>query len=154
MAMTKEEISYLAAGKLSKRRVGEIAALFMAWIDDQVTETTAIQALCAAASSSRNPNFVLNNAATWYAAFESDPPTITSITPNTGSTAGGTSVVIAGTNLLGATVVTFGGTTATSIVITDTAITCATPAKTAGAKDVVVTTPAGSVTSTGGYTYA
>lgn len=154
MAMTKQEVAYMAAGRITKRRLAEIATLYIDWIDDQVTSGTAIQALAASMGSSRNPRFVLENADTWYAAFEADPPTITSITPNTGTTAGGTSVSIAGTNLNGATVVTFGATTATSIVITDTLITCVTPAKTAGAKDVVVTTPAGTVTSTGGYTYA
>ena len=79
-------------------------------------------------------------------------PTITSITPDDGTTAGGTSVTIAGTNLSGASV-TFGGTAATGVTATATQITCTTPAHAAGAVDVVVTTIGGSATSTGGYTY-
>lgn len=82
-------------------------------------------------------------------------PTIVSITPATGAAAGGTAVTISGTALTGATAVTFGGTTATSIVVVnDTTITCATPAKTAGAYDVVVTTPNGTATEEDGFTYA
>jgi len=80
------------------------------------------------------------------------PPTITSIVPNSGPVAGGTTVVITGTNLTGGTV-TFGGTAATCTVNSATQITCTTPAHTPGAVDVVVTTPGGTATSTGGFTY-
>jgi hypothetical protein len=79
-------------------------------------------------------------------------PTITSIVPNSGPVAGGTSVVITGTNLTGGTV-TFGGLSATCTVDSPTQITCTTPAHAAGAVNVVVTTPGGSATSTGGFTY-
>ncbi len=48
------------------------------------------------------------------------PPTITSFTPTSGSTAGGTSVTITGTNLNGATAVKFGTTAATTFAITGT----------------------------------
>jgi hypothetical protein len=155
MAMTKQEVAYMAAASITKRRVAEIATLYIAWIDAQVTSGTAIQALAAAMHSSRNPNVVKANADTWYAAFENDPPTVTSITPATGTTAGGTAVTIVGTNLTGATAVTLGGTAATSVVVVnDTHITAVTPAKTAGAKDVAVTTPAGTGTLTNGFTYA
>lgn len=81
-------------------------------------------------------------------------PTITSITPNTGAEAGGTSVTITGTNLTGATSVTFGGVAATSVVVvSSTSITCVTPAHAAGAVDVAVTTAGGTATSVGGFTY-
>ncbi len=80
-------------------------------------------------------------------------PTISSVTPNTGPVAGGTSVVIAGTNLADATSVTIGGTAATVTADTATSITATTPSGTAGAADVVVTTAGGSVTDTGGFTY-
>lgn len=154
MAMDKTGAAYLAASFLTTHNVVSVSTDYLAWIDDQVTEATAILALLASANESKNPDRVMAEADAFYAAIEADPPTITSITPATGTTAGGTAVSIVGTNLLGATAVTFGATTATSIVITDTLITCVTPAKTAGAKDVVVTTPAGTVTSTGGFTYA
>ena len=81
-------------------------------------------------------------------------PTLTLASPNSGSTAGGTSVTLTGTNLTGATAVTFGGTAATSYTVTDaTSITATTPAHAAGAVNVVVTTPGGTATLTNGYTY-
>ncbi len=84
-----------------------------------------------------------------------DEPTYTSLTPTGGTTAGGTTVVITGTNLNSASVaVTFGGTTATTIRSNATTISCVTPAKSAGAVDVVITTAEGTVTATGAYTYS
>ena len=80
------------------------------------------------------------------------PPSITNITPNSGPAAGGTSVVITGTNLTGGTV-TFGGTSATCTVDSATQITCTSPAHAAGPVDVAVTTTKGTATSTGGFTY-
>ena len=67
---------------------------------------------------------------------------------------GGQSVTINGTNLSGATSVTFGGTAGAITSNTATTIVVTTPAHGIGAVDVVVTTPGGSATSTGGYTYA
>lgn len=80
--------------------------------------------------------------------------TIASISPATGPAAGGTPVTIRGTRFSGATGVTFGGTAATSFVrVNDTTITCVTPAKTAGAYDVVVLDDGGNLTLEDGYTY-
>jgi Autotransporter beta-domain/Cadherin-like beta sandwich domain/IPT/TIG domain len=82
-------------------------------------------------------------------------PAVSSITPNSGTTAGGTSVTISGTNFVGTTGVSFGGTAATGWVVNNayTGITINTPAHAAGAADVVVTTVGGSATLTGGYTF-
>ena len=81
-------------------------------------------------------------------------PTVTSISPTTGTTVGGTSVTITGTNLTGATAVTIGGVAATGLtVVNATTITATTPAHAAGAVDVAVTTPGGTGTGTGLYTY-
>ena len=71
-------------------------------------------------------------------------PTVASVDPTSGTTVGGTTVTITGTNLTGATAVTFGGVPATSFtVVNATTITAVTPAHAAGAFDVVVTTPGG-----------
>src|SRR5438876_2913120 len=79
---------------------------------------------------------------------------MTSIAPSSGPTAGGQSgVVITGTNLSGATSVTFGGSAATITGTSSTTVTVTTPAHAAGAVDVVVTTSGGTATSSGGYTY-
>jgi len=92
---------------------------------------------------------------TWVNVSAGTLPTFTSITPNSGTTAGGTTVTITGTNLLGATGVTFGGTAATSYTVDSaTQITAVTPAKSAGAVNVVVTIPDGTATGAGAYTYA
>lgn len=84
-------------------------------------------------------------------------PVFTSVTPATGSTAGGETVVIAGKNFKGTVTVTIGGAAATSIVRnSDRKITCVTPARSAGAKDIVVTNSADSqsVTGAGAFTYS
>lgn len=81
-------------------------------------------------------------------------PTITGLTPNIGPTAGGTSVVITGTNFTGATGVTFDGLAGTCTVNSNTQITCSTPAHPVGLVDVVVISPAlGNGTLPGGFTY-
>lgn len=59
-------------------------------------------------------------------------PTITGIKPTAGTTAGGTSVVISGTDLTGVTAVTFEGTAATFTLDSNTKITAAAPAHAAG----------------------
>ena len=69
-------------------------------------------------------------------------PAVTSISPSTGPTAGGTSVTITGTGLTSATDVSFGATSAfgSCSANTATSITCNSPAGSAGAVDVTVTT--------------
>lgn len=73
----------------------------------------------------------------------------------TGPAAGGTHVVVTGTNFFPEATVTFGGQAATSVLVGDSKhLTCKTPAHAAGAVDVVVTNPntqAG--TGTGLFTY-
>ena len=81
------------------------------------------------------------------------PPAITSFTPTSGSTAGGTTVTITGTNLSSATAVDFGANAATVTANTATSITATTPAGTAGAVNVSVTNAIGTGTASGQYTY-
>lgn len=79
---------------------------------------------------------------------------MTSVTPNTGPVTGGTSVTITGTGLSGATSVTFGGVAATvATVVNANTITATTPAHSAGAVDVVVTTSGGTGTGANLFTY-
>ena len=85
----------------------------------------------------------------------SGPPTVTSISPTSGTTAGGTSVTITGTNFVAGATVTIGGSSCTSVVVvSSTSITCTTPAGTAGAQNVVVATGVSpNATLAGGFTY-
>ena len=86
--------------------------------------------------------------------YEIPAPTIASLSPTSGTTLGGTTVTISGAHLTGATSVTFGGVAATNVVVvSDTSITAVTPARTAGAKSVVVTTPAGIATALNAFTF-
>jgi hypothetical protein len=81
-------------------------------------------------------------------------PTISGISPSSGPSDGSTDVSISGTNLLGATAVTFDGITAGFSVDSATSIRTTTPAHAAaGSVDVVVATPNGTATASGGYTY-
>ncbi|GGY26467.1 IPT/TIG domain-containing protein [Streptomyces djakartensis] len=71
-------------------------------------------------------------------------PTLTGLSPSQGPTSGGTTVTLTGTNLTGATAVSFGGTPAASFTVNSaTQITATTPPNTPGTAPVTVTTPGG-----------
>ena len=71
-------------------------------------------------------------------------PQVSSLSPASGPTTGGTSVTITGSNFTGATAVSFGGVPATSFTInSNTQITAVAPAAAAGSVDVRVTGPGG-----------
>jgi hypothetical protein len=69
-------------------------------------------------------------------------PTITGISPNSGSTSGGTTVTITGTNFVSGMTVKLGGTSATGVtVVSSTSLTAVTPAEVAGPALVEVINP-------------
>jgi len=93
--------------------------------------------------------YVTNTTGTYYgdevtfktAAVALPPPTVTGISPTSGTTLGGTSVVITGTNLTDVIAVKFGSTNATSYMVSSpTKIIAVSPAGSTGAADVTVTT--------------
>ena len=90
-----------------------------------------------------------------YTAPQIPSPTLTSIAPVSGPTAGGTAVTLVGSNFAAGTTVTIGGAAATGVVVVNsTRITAVTPAGVAGARDVRVALSGGqSATLTGGFTY-
>ncbi len=77
--------------------------------------------------------------------FTSSGPTVSSVSPGTGSGSGGISVTISGTGFSSVMGVSFGGTNASSFTINSaSSITAVAPAHTAGMVDVVVSTSGGS----------
>jgi uncharacterized protein with beta-barrel porin domain len=81
-------------------------------------------------------------------------PVVGPVVPNSGSTAGGTTVTITGTGFTGVTAVSFGGVAATGFAfVNDTTITATTPAHEAGAVTVKVTALGGDANGLNAFTY-
>jgi hypothetical protein len=100
-----------------------------------------------------------NQSATTTYTYVTPTLSVSSVSPNTGTTAGGTAVTISGANFQSGATVTFGALNATNVnVVNATTITATTPLGPANqqlAVDVVVKNPDGkSATLTGGFTYA
>jgi hypothetical protein len=72
------------------------------------------------------------------------PPSVSSASPSSGTTLGGTAVTISGANMSGVSSVTFGGAAATGISASASSVTCTTPAHAAGLVNVVITNAYGS----------
>ena len=92
--------------------------------------------------------------------FDPEPlqPSITSITPAAGGTAGGTPITIKGTGFIDGTTVTIGVAVTDLVIVDPETITAETGATTAGAKNVVVSVPTSgapkTATLTSGFTYS
>ncbi len=114
-----------------------------------VTILSETQISCIAPAGTGTVNVTVINPAATSPTSSADqftytsPPTVSSVSPNSGSTNGGTPVTITGTNFMGSVAVYFGNTSATGItVVSATEITCNDPAGT-GTVNVTVTTGAG-----------
>jgi hypothetical protein len=98
----------------------------------------------------------LSEASDYATGFRKAPaPTVTAVTPVSGPLAGGTTITVTGTSLLGTTSVKVGTASATDVVVNSagTSLTAKTPSGTAGAKSVSVTTPGGTATKASAFTY-
>ena len=92
---------------------------------------------------------------TAWKTFENSPPSLTSLNPNTGTTRGGYTITITGSNFASPAAVAIGGVAATNVItVSGVTITATVPAQSsAGAKDVRVTNPDGLLsTLTGAFT--
>jgi hypothetical protein len=128
-----------------------------------VTSPTSISVVTPAHAAGTVAVMVTNpdgQSATLASAFTYGGPRIDSVTPATGSTAGGTTITISGAGFLtGATVKVDGSSASNVVVVSATTITASTPVGPADAsvstpRDVVVTNPDGSsATKTGAFTY-
>jgi N-acetylneuraminic acid mutarotase len=83
-------------------------------------------------------------------------PTVTSVSPNSGPAAGGTSVTITGSNFTSASTVSFGTTAAMNVSCSTTTSCTATSPPGTGTVNVTVTTPGGTsaITAADRFTYA
>ena len=124
--------------------------------DSRIVATTPAHAAGAADVLVTNPDGQSGALAGGYTYVAPPPaPTVTSVDPTDGPTAGGTAVTITGTGLVSGATVSFGGLPATVVSVQgDSGIVATTPAHVAGAVDVLVTNPDGqSGTLASGYTY-
>ena len=82
-------------------------------------------------------------------------PTLTSISPTSGPTGGGTTITLAGTNFASGATVQVGGVAATGVtVVSATQVRATTPAGSVGARSVQITNPSGeSASLAGAFTY-
>ena len=82
-------------------------------------------------------------------------PTLTSVSPTSGPTTGGTTITLTGANFVSGATVRVDGVAATNVVFSSaTQVTARTPAGSAGARDVQITNPNGqSATRAGAFTY-
>jgi hypothetical protein len=131
--------------------IGGAAASFSVGDNNTITCTTPAGSAGTASVLVTTPGGT--NAANAFYTFVA-APTVTGITPASGTANGGTSVTITGTNFSGATSVTIGGVAVTSpSVVSSTSITCTTPTGSGGAASVLVTTPGGTNAANSFYTY-
>ena len=111
---------------------GTAATSFTVVSNTSITATTPAGTAGAASIVITTPG----GTATGTYTYTASAPSFTSVSPTSGTTAGGTSVTITGTGFTGATAVTFGTTPATSFTVNSaTSITATTPAGTAGAAE-------------------
>ena len=81
-------------------------------------------------------------------------PVITAVSPSSGSSLGGTAVMIEGSDFTGATTVAFGSTPGTVVtVVNDTHLTVLSPAGSGSDTGITVTGPGGSTTSNAAWDY-
>jgi len=134
---------------------GGVAALSAA-----VTNATQIQAITPAHAAGtvdvtvRNPDGQSSTLSSSFV-YNNPAPIVSSVSPNTGPAAGGTSVSITGTNFLAGALVLFGAAPASAVTVSSaTQIQAVTPASAAGTVDVIVQNSDGQTAKlTGGFTY-
>lgn len=126
------------------------AAAIISRSDTELRVTTPAQASGAVTVTVTTPGGSATGGYTYVAA-----PTITTISPDVGPTSGVYTVTVTGTNLEGATSITFGGVTGAIMGRSATQLQVAGPALyTPRTVDVVVTTPGGTATAVNGFTAA
>ncbi|MEU1416722.1 IPT/TIG domain-containing protein [Streptomyces sp. NPDC005731] len=132
------------SGATAVRFDGIAAPTFTVVSATEISAVTPVHAAGAAAVTVTTPGGISNpeNPSMYF--YYAAVPSLVSVTPTSGTTAGGTVVTITGTSLSGATAVDFDGIAATSFTVaSSTAMTAVTPAHAAGTAAITVTTPGG-----------
>jgi hypothetical protein len=121
-----------------------LATLYAVVSDTSITAQAPPQAAGTVDIQVSTPNGISAAVTADQFTYVTAAPTVTAVAPGSGPAAGGSEVVITGTNFIGATAVTF-GTTAATVYAVDSAtqITATAPALAAGTYDITVTTSAG-----------
>jgi hypothetical protein len=128
------------------------AASFKVTSPTTVTATTAANAAGKVSVSVETTHGTVTKASAFT--FVPPPPSVTSLTPTTGTTTGGTKVTITGNHLTGASKVLFGTVPSTTVHVTDSIkLTAKTPAHAAGSVTVEVTAVGGSGFKASAFTY-
>ncbi len=124
--------------------------------ETSLTATTPAHAAGAVEVVVTNPDTTRATLANAFTYVQAPAPTVASLNPSTGPTAGGTTVTIVGANFVAGAHVRIGGVDATSVTVASaSSITAVTPPHAAGAVEVVVTNPDGQAGALGnGFTYA
>lgn len=119
----------------------------------QITAVSPPRAAGAAAVTLIHP--IGNSNSVTFTYVVAQVPQVTGVTPVSGPTAGGTTVILSGTGFTGATAVTFAGVPATSFLVNSaTQITAVSPSGVAGAAAVAVTAPGGTSAPDAYFFYA
>jgi hypothetical protein len=141
--------SFLPGAKVT---IGGVPALNVSTTPTSITATTPAEGAGVAGVVVTNPD---GQSASASYTYQQPAPSIAAISPASGSTGGGTVVVISGANFLPSPTVTFGGVAGTVTLSSSTAITVVTPANSStGAVNVTVTnSDSQSGGKTGGFTY-
>ncbi|MDQ3264134.1 MAG: IPT/TIG domain-containing protein [Myxococcota bacterium] len=137
-------------------RFGAAEASAVTWISDTSLSAEAPpQATGTVDVTVTNPDSESATLSQGYLYLAAPAPTLSAITPDSGSTNGGTLVTINGANFVDGVTVRFDGVEATAVVFgSDSSITATTPVHAAFAVEVVVTNPDGQQASlSSGFTY-
>jgi hypothetical protein len=126
------------------------AASFFVNSDSQLTAVAPPQAAATIDVTVTTPSGTSGTSSSDHFTYSAaTAPSVSSVSPNSGSTAGGQYVTISGSHFTGASAVSFGSTAAASFtVVADGTLFATAPAESAATIDVTVTTPSGT-SSTG-----
>jgi alpha-tubulin suppressor-like RCC1 family protein len=143
----KDSAALLSSGSIMAWGINALGTLGDGFTGSPSSVPVAVSGLGKAASVSAGHDHML--------AFGEPIPSVTSVSPNIGTTAGGGTITITGVNFTGATAVKFGATSTTFTVVSNESVEAAIPPGAGGTVDVTVATPSG-ISPTGPadrYTY-